>query len=163
MERGRNRGKVKLRGCHGLPSLEMGLPFFFYWVAMGDPVLKWGCLFFYWVAMGDPVLKWGCFFFFLTSNSAVAGCVYMLESVFLYNFKPFGVSDSLGASIGVLSVGNVKLILILRAGSGLTCYDHRVYRFTREVWKARVWLAASHYIESEIKSWLRTSKYIVSI
>ena len=34
----------------------------------------------------------------------------MLESVFLYNFKPFGVSDSLGESIGVLSVGNVQLI-----------------------------------------------------
>ena len=34
----------------------------------------------------------------------------MLESVFLYNFKPFGDSDSLGKSIGVLSVGNVELI-----------------------------------------------------
>ena len=34
----------------------------------------------------------------------------MLESVFLYNFKPFGVSDSLGESTAVFSVGNVELI-----------------------------------------------------
>ena len=34
----------------------------------------------------------------------------MLEIVFSYNFKPFGVSDSLGESIGVLSVGNVELV-----------------------------------------------------
>ena len=32
---------------------------------------------------------------------AVSGCAY---------FKTFGVSDSLGESIGVLSVGNVKLV-----------------------------------------------------
>ena len=60
----------------------------------------------------------------------------MLESVFTYNFKPFGVSDSLGESIGVLPVGNVELIF--KNCSGLTCCGHRVYRFTREVWKARV-------------------------
>ena len=34
----------------------------------------------------------------------------MLKSVFLYNFKRFRVSHSLGESIGVLSVGNVQLI-----------------------------------------------------
>ena len=33
----------------------------------------------------------------------------MLKNAFLYNLKPFGVSDSLGESIGVLSVGNVEL------------------------------------------------------
>ena len=47
--------------------------------------------------------------------------------------------------------------LFLRIGS---CDGHRVYRFTREVWKARVGLASTHYFESEITSWLRTSKYI---
>ena len=51
--------------------------------------------------------------------------------------------------------------LFLRIGSDLACDGHRVYRSTREVWKARVWLAATHYFESEITSWLRTSKYIV--
>ena len=51
--------------------------------------------------------------------------------------------------------------LFLRIGLGLACDGHRVYRFTREVWKARVWLASTHYIESEITSWLRISKYIV--
>ena len=51
--------------------------------------------------------------------------------------------------------------LFLRISSGLACDGHRVYRFTREVWKARVWLASTHYIESEITSWLLTSKYIV--
>ena len=40
--------------------------------------------------------------------------------------------------------------LFLRIGSGLACDGHRVYRFTREVWKARVWVASTHYIESEI-------------
>ena len=34
----------------------------------------------------------------------------MLESVFLLNFKLFGVSDSLGERICVLSVGNVEFI-----------------------------------------------------
>ena len=34
-----------LLGCHGLPSLKMGLVF--YWVAMGYPVLKWGWFFFF--------------------------------------------------------------------------------------------------------------------
>ena len=40
--------------------------------------------------------------------------------------------------------------LFLRTGSRLACYGHRGYRSTREVWKARVWLAATHYFESEI-------------
>ena len=47
---------------------------------------------------------------------AVSGCAY---------FKPFGVSDSLGESIGVLSVGNVELIL--RIGSRFACHVHRVH------------------------------------
>ena len=34
----------------------------------------------------------------------------MLESVLFLNFKPFGVSDSLGERIRVFSVGNVELI-----------------------------------------------------
>ena len=34
----------------------------------------------------------------------------MLESVFFLNFKPFGVSDSLGENIRVFSVGNLELI-----------------------------------------------------
>ena len=88
---------------------------------------------------------------------AVAGCVYMLESVFFLNVEVFGVNDCLGERIRVFSVGNVELIF---KNLGLACDGHRVYRFTREVWKARVWLASTHYIESEITSWLRISKYI---
>ena len=45
---------------------------------------------------------------FLVAIFAVSGCAEMLESVFLYNFKPFDVSDSLGENIGVLSLGNVE-------------------------------------------------------
>ena len=37
--------------------------------------------------------------------------------------------------------------LFLRIGSRLPCHGHRLYRSTRDVWKARVWLAATHYIE----------------
>ena len=40
----------------------------------------------------------------LVAMFAVAGCVYMLESVF------FGVNDSVGERIRVFSVGNVELI-----------------------------------------------------
>ena len=89
---------------------------------------------------------------------AVAGCVYMLESVFFLNVEVFGVNDSVGERIRVFSVGNVELIFknwftfSMRRPSSL---------FTRAVWKARVWLASTHYIESEITSWLHTSKYIV--
>ena len=46
--------------------------------------------------------------------------------------------------------------LFLRTGSGLARHGHRGYRSAREVWKARVWLAATHYFESEITCWLRT-------
>ena len=46
----------------------------------------------------------------LVAMFAVPGCVYMLESVFFFNFKPFGVSDSLGERIRIFSVGNVELI-----------------------------------------------------
>ena len=41
---------------------------------------------------------------------AVAGCVYVLESVFFSNVEVFGVSDSLLERIHIFSVGNVKLI-----------------------------------------------------
>ena len=41
---------------------------------------------------------------------AVAGCVYMLESVFFLNVEVFGVSGSLGERIHIFSVGNVELI-----------------------------------------------------
>ena len=68
----------------------------------------------------------------------------MLESVFL-NFKPFGVSDSLGERIRVFSVGNVELIF--KINSRLACHVHRVCR--HQVWKARVWFAVTHYFESE--------------
>ena len=68
---------------------------------------------------------------------AVPGGVYMLDSVFFLNAEVFGVSDSLGEKI---SVGNVELIL-LRTGPRLAYHGHRVHRSTREVWKARVWLA----------------------
>ena len=90
---------------------------------------------------------------------AVAGCVYMLKNVFFSNVEVFGVSDSLGERIHIFSSGMWSLFL--RTGSRLACQGHRVYRSTREVWKARVWLAATHYFESEITSWLRTSTYVV--
>ena len=95
----------------------------------------------------------------LVAMFAVSGCVYMLESVFFLNVEVFGVNDSVGERISVFSVGNVGLFL--RIDSGLAGDGHQVYRFTSEVWKARVWLASTHYFESEITSWLRTSKYIV--
>ena len=41
---------------------------------------------------------------------AVAGCVYMLESVFFLNVEVFGVNVCLGERIRVFSVGNVELI-----------------------------------------------------
>ena len=74
----------------------------------------------------------------------------MLESVFFLNVEIFGGNDSLGERIRIFSCGNVELIF--RTGSHLVFYGHRVYRFTREVWKARVWLAATNYNESEITS-----------
>ena len=95
----------------------------------------------------------------LVAMLAVPGCVYMLESVFFLNVEAFGVSDSFGERIHIFLLEMWSLFL--RTGSRLACYDHRVYRSTREVWKVRVWLASIHYIESEITSWLRTSKYII--
>ena len=46
----------------------------------------------------------------LVALFAVAGCVYMLESVFFLNVEVFGVNDSVGGRIRVFSVGNVELI-----------------------------------------------------
>ena len=47
----------------------------------------------------------------LVAMFAVAGCVYMLESVFFLNVEVFGVvNDSVGERIRVFSVGNVELI-----------------------------------------------------
>ena len=43
----------------------------------------------------------------LVAMFAVAGCVYMLESVFFLNVEVFGVNDSVGERIRVFSVGNV--------------------------------------------------------
>ena len=37
----------------------------------------------------------------LVAMFAVAGCVYMLESVFFLNIEVFGVSDSLGERIHI--------------------------------------------------------------
>ena len=47
---------------------------------------------------------------FLVATFAVAGCVYMLESVFFLNVEVFGVSDSLGKRIHTFFVRNVGLI-----------------------------------------------------
>ena len=46
----------------------------------------------------------------LVAMFVVAGCVYMLESVFFVNVEVFGVTDSVGERIRVFSVGNVELI-----------------------------------------------------
>ena len=46
----------------------------------------------------------------LVAMFAVAGCVYMLESVFFLNVEVFNVNDSVGERIRVFSVGNVELI-----------------------------------------------------
>ena len=46
----------------------------------------------------------------LVALFAVAGCVYMLESVFFLNVEVFGVNDSLGERVHIFSVGNVELI-----------------------------------------------------
>ena len=46
----------------------------------------------------------------LVAMLAVAGCVYMLESVIFSNVDGFGVNDSLGERIHIFSVGNVELI-----------------------------------------------------
>ena len=46
----------------------------------------------------------------LVAMFAVAGCVYMLESVFFLNVEVFGVNDSVSERIRVFSVGNVELI-----------------------------------------------------
>ena len=46
----------------------------------------------------------------LVAIFAVAGCVYMLESVFVLNVEMFGVSDSFGERIHIFFVGKVELI-----------------------------------------------------
>ena len=69
----------------------------------------------------------------LVAMFAVAGCVYMLESVFVLN-----VVLTIPSVKGFASFLSEMWSLFLRTGSGLTCYGHRVYRFTRKVWKARV-------------------------
>ena len=46
----------------------------------------------------------------LVAMFAVAGCVYMLESVFFLNVEAFDVSDSLVERIHIFSDGNVELI-----------------------------------------------------
>ena len=83
----------------------------------------------------------------------------MLESVFFLNVEVFGVNDCLSERFA--SFLSEMWSLFLRIGSHLACYGHRVYRFTREGWKGRMWLVATHYFESEVTSLLRTSKYIL--
>ena len=61
---------------------------------------------------------------FLVAMFAAPGCASMLDSVFLSNFKPFGVSHSLGERLRVFSVGNVELF---RIGLRLACDVHRVH------------------------------------
>ena len=97
----------------------------------------------------------------LVAMFAVAGCVYMLESVFFLNVEVFNLVLTVPSVKEFASFLSEMWSLFLRTGSGLICYGDRVYRFTRGVWKARVWLALTHYFEFEITSWLRTSKYIV--
>ena len=46
----------------------------------------------------------------LVAMFAVAGCVYMLESVFFLIVEDFGVSDSRGERIRVFCVRNVEVI-----------------------------------------------------
>ena len=46
----------------------------------------------------------------LVTMFVVAGCFYMLESVFFLNVVVFGISDSIGERIRIFSVGNVELI-----------------------------------------------------
>ena len=46
----------------------------------------------------------------LVAMFAVAGCVYMLESVFFLNVEVFGVNDSVGERIRLFSVENVEFI-----------------------------------------------------
>ena len=93
-----------------------------------------------------------------------------LSLLFLDVLRCWRVFSYITSSPLVLAIRSVKALasflseiwsLFLRTSSDLPCYGHRVYRFTSEVWKARVWLAATHYIESEITRLLRTSKYIV--
>ena len=62
---------------------------------------------------------------------------------FFFNFKPFGVSDSLGERIPAFL--SEMWSLFFRINLRLACNVHRVHRSTREVWKARMWLAATHY------------------
>ena len=50
--------------------------------------------------------------------------------------------------------------LFLRIGSGLGGDGHRVYQFTREVWKARVWLASTHFILNIGFEILRVTDYL---
>ena len=40
------------------------------------------------------------------------------------------------------------------SGSRLACHVPRVNRSTRVVWKARVWLAATHYFKSRITDYV---------
>ena len=62
---------------------------------------------------------------------------------------------------GFASFVSEMWILFFRIGSCSACYVYRVNRCTCEC--IRVWLAATHYFESEITSWLCTSKYILLV
>ena len=73
---------------------------------------------------------------------AVPGCALMLEIVFFKTSSPL-----------VFPIRSVKgfpsFLSEMLINSRLACHVHRVHRSTHEVWKARMWLAATHYFESE--------------
>ena len=71
----------------------------------------------------------------LVAMFGVPGCVYMLESVFFLNVVVFVVSDSLGETIRIFSVGNVELFL--KNWFTLSIPLPSSSSTTREVWKAR--------------------------
>ena len=97
---------------------------------------------------------------FLVAMFAVPGCASMLESVFFFSSSS-PLMLAMHSVKGFASCVSEMWRLFLRINSRSACHVHRVHRSTREVWKARMWPVATHYFESEITSWLRTSKYIV--
>ena len=73
----------------------------------------------------------------------------MLET-FFFNLKPLVLA--IRSVKGFPSFLSEMWSLFFRMNSRLACHVHRVHRSTREVWKARMWFAATHYFESEITS-----------
>ena len=74
----------------------------------------------------------------------------MLEIVFFKTSSPLVLA--IRSVKGFPSFLSEMWSLFFRIKSRLACHVHRVHRSTREVWKARMWLAATHYFEFEITS-----------